>query len=919
LIVERYRMKKKSIRIGGLLFLLIIGVLVAAPFFLEAKIGDIIKNNINRNVNATLDFSDADLSLFSSFPNAAVRLENVSLLNNAPFAGDTLFSAKTISLTMGIMQFFNGPNEPISITSLNLDNALVIVKVDADENANYDIAMEKGSQETKAAETTSDGFKLNMESYKITNSRIFYSDVAMGISLALTDFNHKGTGDLSLETSELDTYTDALVSFEMDSTNYLNNNKVSLDALIGIDLKESKYSFLKNEALINQLPLVFDGFVKLNDEDMEVDINFITPSSDFKNFLAVIPEEYSKNIENVTTTGNFMLAGNFTGIVDDLHIPKFNININAENASFKYPDLPKAVTNINLDVAINNSTGITEDTSVDIKKTSFTIDKDRFNLTSKISELMGNTKVNAHMDGKMNLANLEKAYPVPAGLSLKGMLDVDITTAFDMKMLEKKQYERTRTEGKMVLTDFEYKSDEIPNPVVLKSTAVTFNPKTVSLNELNGSTGKTDFNVTGTINNFLGYIFNDEKVEGNFNLNSNTFDLRDIMVAETETAFGSTTEDAPSVATEKIKIPSFLDATFNASASNVIYDNIVLKDVKGSLRIKDETAVLSNMTSSLFDGKLAFNGEVSTKNTVPTFAMKLGMDQLQISETFKALALFKVLAPVAQVLQGKFNSDIELSGNLTDDFTPDLLSLSGNILANLMAKEINTESAPVLSALDSKLSFINLNDLDLKELKTNLSFQDGLVSVKPFTINYKDMAINIDGNHTFDQKMNYKASIQVPAKYLGKEINALIAKIDDSSLEGLTIPVTANISGMYNSPQVSTDLTSGVKNLTSQLIEIEKQKLIGKGKDKAKDLLSGILSGNKTGADSVAAEDPLKKGTKEVLGNLLGGNEKTDSTTVKKDLVPAKKEDAVKDAAKDILGGLFGKKKKTETKKDSVN
>ncbi|MFD0796601.1 AsmA-like C-terminal region-containing protein [Maribacter chungangensis] len=915
-------MKKKIIRIVAILFLLILGVLVAAPFFLEAKIGEIIKNNVNKNVNATLDFSKADLSLFSSFPNAAVQLENVNLLNKAPFEGDTLFAAKNVSLTMGIMQLFNGPEEPIAITSLNLENALVNVKVDAAENANYDIAMETGAEETASSNTDSNGFKLNMESYEISNSRIFYTDMAMGMRLALKEFNHKGSGDLSLATSELDTQTSALVSFEMDSTNYLNKNQVKLDALIGIDLKENKYSFLQNEALINQLPLVFDGFVKLNADDIDVDINFKTPSSDFKNFLGLVPAEYSKNIEGVTTTGNFMLTGNFTGVVDDMHIPKFNIDINSENASFKYPDLPKSVTNINLDMAITNTTGITEDTSVDIKKASFMIDQDRFNLSSKISELMGNTKVSAQMQGKMNLANLEKAYPVPAGLSLKGMMDVDISTAFDMATLERKEYEKTRTEGKMIVTDFEYKSDEIPNPVLLKSTAVTFNPKTVGLNELNGSTGKTDFRVAGTINNFLGYLFNDEKVEGNFDLKSNTFDLGDFMVAETEGASvpNTKTEDAPTVATEKIKIPSFLDATFTAAANTVIYDNITLKDVKGNLKIKDETAVLSNMTSSLFDGKVAFNGEVSTKKEIPTFAMELNMDQLQISETFQSLELFKVLAPVAKVLQGKFSSDIQLSGNLTDDFTPDLLSLSGDILANLMAKEISAENAPVLSALDSKLNFIDLKDLDLKELKTNLSFKDGLVTVKPFAIKYKDMAINVDGNHTFDQKMNYKASIDVPSKYLGKEINALIAKIDDASLENLTIPVTANITGMYNSPQVSTDLTSGVKNLTNQLIEIEKQKLLAKGKDKAKDLIGGILSGNQDGSeDSTKTKDPLKKGAKEVLGGLLGGTKKADSTKAAADSMPPKKDDAVKDAAKDILGGLFGKKKKAEAKKDSVN
>lgn len=908
-------MKKKVLRILGVIVLLVVALLIAIPFFLEGKIATIIKNNVNENVNATLDFSDANLSLFSSFPNAEVSLNNVSLVNKAPFEGDTLFAAKGVSLKMGITQLFNSGNDPISIQSLALDEALVHIQLDADENANYDITKEV-NEVSDQENTTSEGFTFNMESYEIRNSKIMYDDFSTGLHLEIEEMNHKGTGDLSLTTSELDTHTDALVSFEMDSTNYLNKNKVQLDAVVGIDLNESKYSFLKNKALVNQLPLVFDGFVKLNeDESQDVAISFKTPSSDFKNFLAVIPEAYSKNIANVKTTGNFMIAGDFTGRVDETHIPKFNININSENASFKYPELPKTVRNIFLDIAISNTTGITEDTFVNINKASFKIDDDSFNLTSKIAELMGNTSVNAHIDGKMNLANLEKAYPMPSGLSLKGLLNANITTAFDMATIESKQYKNTQTSGKMSLVDFEYKDEDIPNPVVLKSTAITFNPKTVSLNELNGVTGKTDFRVSGTINNFLGYLFNDEKVEGNFNLKSTVFDLNDFMVAEDN---DSNDEAVSTEITEKIKIPAFLDANFKAAANTVIYDNITLKDVKGNLKISDEKATLSEMTSSLFNGKVAFNGEVSTKTNVPSFMMKLGMDQLKIGETFKALELFKTLAPVAEVLKGKFSSDIVLSGNLSDDFTPDPLSLSGTILANVRTREINAEKAPILSALGSKLNFIDIEQLNLKELKTKLSFEDGVVSVTPFTINYKDIAINVNGNHTFDSKMNYKATLEVPVKYLGKDINNLIARIDDASLAGLTIPVTANIGGIYTSPEVRTDVTSGVKNLTTQLLEIEKQKLINKGKDKAKDFIGGVLSGDKSNEDSLAKTDPVKDVANDVLGNILGGAKKTDSVKVKTDTIPAKKDDVVKDAAKDILGGLFGKKKKEE-KKDSVN
>lgn len=154
----------------------------------------------------------------------------------------------------------------------------------------------------------------------------------------------------------------------------------------------------------------------------------------------------------------------------------------------------------------------------------------------------------------------------------------------------------------------------------------------------------------------------------------------------------------------------------------------------------------------------------------------------------------------------------------------------------------------------------------------------------------------------------------MPAKYLGGDINKLIAKIDDKQLENLTIPVTANIGGNFTSPEVKTDLTSGVKNLTSQLVEIEKQKLIAKGKDKATSVISDLLNKNKSKTDSLTAKDDKASVVKDVVGGLFG---KKDTTAVKQDSTAKTKKEEQKDAAKAILGGLFGKKKK-ETEKDTT-
>jgi hypothetical protein len=893
-------MKRKVLKITGITLLVLIGLLIAIPLFLQGKIEEIIKNKVNNSINATLDFEDADLSLLKSFPNANVKLTNLSLVNKAPFEGDTLFSSSDIELTMSIKELFKSADEPIVIQRLNIDKAKLHVLVDENENANYDIAKEDEGATAETVEASNDNFTLNMDSYSITNSEIIYDDISSGMHLVLSEMNHSGTGDLSLEQSELKTLTDAMISFEMDSTKYLNNNKISLDALIGIDLKENKYTFLENKALINQLPLVFDGFVKVNEDNQEVNITFKTPSSDFKNFLAVIPEVYSKNIETVQTTGNFEVSGEFKGIVDEEHIPTFHIAINSENASFKYPDLPKSVQNVFIDTEIKNTTGITEDTFVDIKRLSFTIDQDKFNLTSRIRDLMGNTKVDADMDGRINLANISQAYPVPADYNLKGILNADITTSFDMESLEKKQYQNTKTTGKASVSGFEYASEELKNPVAINTAAVSFNPNTVTLDSFKGKTGNTDFDAKGTLTNLLGFMFNNENVEGKFTLTSNTFALNDFMMEETPETGDGETQTQTSGGEERIKIPSFLDCTIEAAAGTVLYDNLTLKNVKGTLTIKDETATVKNLTSDLFGGTLGLTGSVSTKDEASTFDMDLGMSNFGISESFAALDMFQALAPLANALQGKLNSTVKISGNLKDDFTPNLATISGNLLAELLSTKVNTEKAPLLSALDSKLNFLDSKDINLDDLKTALTFDNGAVKVKPFTLKYKDIAINVDGSHTFDKQLQYSATLDVPAKYLGTEVNKLIAQMNDDSIKDLTIPVTANIGGNYTNPTVTTDLTSGVKKLTTQLVEIQKQKLVKQGKDKAKDLLSDVFKKDEKDSTSTKSD-----GVKETIGGLLGGDKKKDTTATKTE------EEPVKSAAKKILGGLLNKKKDT--------
>ena len=878
---------KKIFKILAIILVLIIAIIIIIPFVFEGKIIDLVKETANKNINATLDFTEADLSVWSSYPNAEISLKEVSIRNKAPFEGDTLFSAKTIDLKLPIWQLFK-KNEDISITSFTIDGANVNIKIDKDGHANYDIAIDKNEVE----DNPSDPFQLNLDTYKITNSSISYHDVSSKLLLQLSDFNHSGEGNFSSETSQLKTTSSTMASFQMDSVAYLNKHSIVLEALIGMDFKESKYSFLENNALINQLSLVFDGFIKLNEQNKEVKITFKTPSSDFKNFLALIPKQYSKNIEGVKTTGNFDVKGDVNGVIDEVHIPKFNISINSKNASFKYPDLPKSLQNIHINTEITNKTGLVKDTYVLIDTLSFSIDKEVFNAKAKLLDITENMKVSAHIDGKLNLANLEKVYPAEAVKNLKGLLNINANTSFDMLSIEKERYENTKTSGVFKLSNFEYVSDELNHPLKINKAGLTLNPKTVKLNSFDAQLGETDFKATGAIDNLLGFLFNKENIEGKFNIVSNTFSVNDFMMAEVVQKTDSTTIKTGE---ESIKIPSFLDCTIEAKANTVIYDDITLKNVSGTLYIKDEKATLKNMKSNIFNGALGFNGTVSTKKEIPTFTMELDAKNFNIGQSFKVLDLFKALAPIANAVDGKINSKITLSGNLNSDFTPDLNSLTGSLLAQLLGSKVSTEHSPILKKLESNLSFLDPKKLSLKNLKTALTFKDGKVQVKPFSLNYEDIKIDISGGHGFNNSLGYEAVVNVPAKYLGKEVSELIAQLDDTTEGTIKVPVSALISGSFKSPTIKTDLKGAVSNLTKQLIAKQKDKLIKQGKDKVEeevtDALKGLLGSSKKEKDTTV----------------------TNTTTTKEQKEPVK---AVEDLAKDALNSIFGKKKK---KKDTVN
>lgn len=905
---------KKLFKILAITAMAAVILIAAAPFLFKDQITEIIKNKLNASLDAQIDFVEVDLSLFSAFPEARLHIQGVSITNKAPFAGDTLFYGKEVKLDLPIGDLFNDASDPIHVNELIVNGAVARFTVNENGNSSWDIAKEdataKASPDPAAEENT--GFSFNLKHYEMNDAEITYQDIATKNKLVLSNMNHSGNGDFSSGEIVLDTYTEALVFYGIDGINYLSGQKVKLDAGILMDLENQEYTFQENKAFINDLELKMNGYVKLEEAFIMVDLTFDTPSSDFKNFFALIPETYRKNLDGIATTGDFTVNGTIKGEVDDNRIPKMDIQISSKKASFKYSELPKMVTNINIDAQLKNDTGDIDDTYFNVAQTSFNIGSDRISGTAMIRNLITNMDVDLTAKGILNFQNLAQAFPLSEGMKLDGKLALDVATKFDMESIEKERYERINTKGTASLSQFKYEGDALTKPLVINKASIDMTNARIKLDDFDAQTGNTDLKASGTINNLIGFLLQDQDLKGTFNVRSVTLDVADFMTATEVVAAqkaNNTTQTSTSATTEEaIKIPAFLDANLDFQVNRVLYDGLELKNVSGVALIREETVTLNNVQTDIFDGTIGVNGSVSTKAVTPVFNMALDMKNLDIAKSFEGFDMFKSYVPILKSLQGKINTDLTLSGSLDSQLSPILSTLVGDAITQLLTKEIDVKNSPLLAALDQKVSFIDLKKFDVSDITTTLKFKNGAVQVAPFDFNIKGINATASGNHSLTNEMDYTLALDVPAKFLGKEGASLLSKLTTEDIDKINVPIPVKFSGSFLSPKISLNLDLAVKNLTNQIVEIQKQKLKDKGEEALGNAVNNIISGS----------NPLG-GIKDIIsGNGkpkdLGTKQPSDSTKNPQN-IPIKTEDKVKEVAGSIINDLFGKKKAVDTTK----
>jgi hypothetical protein len=827
---EHKTKKKRSLAgwlfmaLGGIVFVILLAMLIA-PLFLKGKLVEIAKQEINKNLHATVDFERVKLTFFRSFPSLTLDLKNFSLVNKLPFEGDTLFYSDAVSLTLDVMSVFR--NEPYEIKRLNLKNPVISLKINEEGEVNWDVSLPESDSEMESLSTDNEPFTLNLRNIRIQNGNLSYLDRELDMDIYARGVNGSVSGRFSEDEAILTTEAKA-EAFDLVYENFawLKDVKVDYNAFIEADFVNSIYTLKRNVANLNDLAIKADGSFGFTDDAIVILLTFESMKSDFKSLLSLIPAVYATDFDKIETSGYFDLKGSIKGNYSDESMPGFNIALQVDDAIFGYTGLPSKLERINIKMDVDNKTGVPDATVLNLSQFDFLLDNEPFRANLHLKTPVSNPSFDANLIGLLNLQKFSQALPLKENEQLNGNLRFDISVKATKEDIEQNRFERITALGSLLADDIQYNSSSLGLPVMISRAQLNFAPAYIDLVGLNMTIGESDMQLAGRVQDYLAYFVNDGTIKGQLDYNGQLLDVNSLMAALKEEV------DAEAPADEEpfnLDLPERMDLVFNAKVGKILYEQYQMNNAIAKLHYKDKRITFDPLSADLMEGHMQMKGyldAVDSENPLVDFDFKI--QKFDIPIAYQQIGILQQLTPVAEKTTGDFSTNLQMRFRLDRNFNPVYESIVGG--GNLLTSRLVVQASDVLVKIADLIGKDEYKRLVTDGLNFSYEFLGGRVFQKPASLSYAGSDILVGGSVGFDQSIDYEMRFQLSFGQLGKDLSGQIQKLLDQSgafrvaLEPNTrVNVIARLSGDVRNPKIELDYKNFAINHMATLEEQARQ------------------------------------------------------------------------------------------------
>jgi len=825
------------------LILLVLVLLFTVPIIFKDKIRTKVVEVINGSVNANVKFDDYKLGFFRNFPNLTFSLNGLSVVGINKFDKDTLVACKSFDLVFNLSSLLG--KSGYEVKSIIIDRAVVNAIYAKDGSANYDIMKDTTTTPAPAAPSAPSTMKIKLKNVKLLNSSIAYIDYEGSMSAYFKGVNYSMKGDMTMSETDMQmAMTAKEFSFIMDGMKYINKAVVDskIDMLANLDTW--KFTFRENYITLNDMKVNFTGWVSMPKSDIETDIKFNAPSTSFKSLLSLVPAVYMSDYKDLKTSGDFSFAGSAKGIYSSANntLPDITLAFSVSKGLISYPSLPEQIKNINIKSNVFVDGKKMDNTTVGVDLFHMELAGNPFDMNFSLKTPMSDPDFKGSLVGRIDLSALMKAMPMDS-ISLSGIIDMSVQMAGRMSMIDKKQYDSFKAAGNMSIKNMKVVMTGYPE-VKINEAAFEFTPAYAAMTNTSLNVGgKSDFNLSGHIENYIPYVFSNKTIKGNLSLRSKLIDVSEIM---SKMSSGSAAVVDTSSMT-LIQVPKNIDFDFNALIDKFSYDSIKAQNVKGHIIVRDGILSIRDAGMNILNGSITMNADYDTRDTLkPTMKADFDMKNIEVKDAFKTFNTVQKLAPAAKNIDGKISAKMAYMSLLGKDMMPITNTING--AGNLQSNQITLLESKTFDKMKETLKLGDKYSNTFKDINISFKIADGRISVSPFDVKTGNLKMNISGDQGIDQTINYLVKTEIPRSDLGGSVNSLIDNLSaQASAFGISykpsevLKVNLKVTGTFTKPVVAPffggttgESTGGAKAAVKEVVKQTIDNNVDKAKEKGR-------------------------------------------------------------------------------------
>jgi hypothetical protein len=628
----------------------------------------------------------------------------------------------------------------------------------------------------------------------------------------------------------------------MEGTKYLN--KTVLDAKIDMlaNLDSMKFTFRQNYLSINDLRLNFTGTVAMPKDDIITDIKFATDNTSFKTLLSLVPAIYTRDYKDLKTSGEFKLSGWAKGVYSDADstMPDISLSMSVAGGLISYPSLPEKITNINISSDVYVDGKIMDKTTVNVDRFHMELAGSPFDMTFSLKTPISDPDFKGSMNGKIDFGALSKAIPMDS-ISLSGIMDMSVSMAGRLSMIEKGQYDQFKASGNINVKNMIVAMTGYPE-VKINSAAFEFAPAYASMKNTSLNVGaKSDFSLNGRLENYIPYIFSNGTIKGKMSLRSNLVDAGEIIPGmATDT---TQVEDTTSLAV--IRVPKNIDFVFDALINQFVYNTIKAQNLKGTIIVHDGILSLKETGMDILGGTIVMNADYDTRDSLkPLMRADFNMKNIGVKDAFSTFNTVQKLAPAAKGIDGRISANLKYESLLGRNMMPLLPTINGS--GKLQSDELTLLESSAFTKMKDVLKLGDKYSNTFKNINISFNIKDGRIFVAPFDTKVGNIAMNISGDQGLDQTINYLVKTTIPRSDLGSSVNTLINNLASQAASfGINykpsdvLKVNVKVTGTFGKPVVAPvfgtgeeSAGSGVKSAVKETAKESVNKAVDTGKEK---------------------------------------------------------------------------------------